>query len=107
MQKLHPDQRMRPRNAGPSDRILLLEAALPNATTENAELHRRNTELCAELERVGAENRRLRALLDEHGAVADPPPRAYAVREMTAGTCAGPRRRRSSEPQAPRGASTA
>ena len=89
MQRLGTDETRRARTVVLADRIALLEAALERATSENARMRRRDADM-------RAENGRLRSELDEHIAAAAAQPRRDAIREMTAGTSAGPHRQQAS-----------
>jgi hypothetical protein len=95
------------RQIAPASRIVLLEAALQRARSENARIGQRDADLRAELERVYAENRRLRAaVLDARQPASAPQPRFLRAHEMTAGTNVGPRRRSGSAPHPPRAVSS-
>ncbi len=91
MLKLHSQERMRPPIGASPTRIRVLETALADARADLSLARRRNADLLVELERLRAENRHLRVSVDQHMASAALQPRAYAVRELTAGTCKGPR----------------
>jgi hypothetical protein len=98
----------RDRNAAPANRIVFLEAALQCARSENAWIRRREAALRGELERVHAENARLRAtVLDARQPVGAAQLGSCGAREMTAGTIMGPRRRPGSAPRPPRAVSSA
>jgi len=76
--------RSRSRDAALSDRIVLLEEALENATNAY-------NDACRELAHLRAENSRLLAALDERRRSDS---RRRPLPEMTAGTSVGPRRPR-------------
>jgi hypothetical protein len=76
--------RLRSRDGALAYRIVLLEAALQNATNANSNM-------CRELAKLRAENSRLRAVCNEPGSSDYQRPR---LPEMTAGTSVRPRRSR-------------
>ncbi len=98
MLKLHSQERIRPPTGTSPSRFQVLETALADARADLSLARRRNADLLVQLERLRAENRHLRVSVDQRMASAASQPRAYAVRELTAGTCEGPRRSPASKP---------
>jgi regulator of replication initiation timing len=79
------------RDSALARRITQMKATLERATADNSDVRRVNADLRREIARLRAENRRLQDAL-EQARNADRPRRVE--REMTAGTCVGPRRSR-------------